>query len=148
MRPIQRIAVVGLGAVFLAATALVFYLNAGRRVHILVDGQQLTLAANDGTVGAALSQAGIQLDTADRVTPPESAPINPAVPIVVLRAPWLSLSVDGQTTLIHAGTSGANALAASLGIGVAPDDEWLADGRLVTEALSSTSLPHSLVLQR
>ena len=50
MRPIQRIAVVGLGMLFLAGTALVFYLNAGRRVHILVDGQQLTFATNGGTV--------------------------------------------------------------------------------------------------
>jgi uncharacterized protein YabE (DUF348 family) len=39
-------------------------------------------------------------------------------------------------------------LAASLGIRVAPDDEWLGDGQLVTDSLTSASLPHSLVLQR
>src|SRR6266852_3486720 len=112
MRPKQRLAVVGLGMLFLAATALVFYLNAGRRVHVLVDGQQLTIATNASTVGAVLSQAGIRLGAADRVAPPESAPVDPAVPIVVMRAALMSVSADGHTTLLYAPTGGPGAWAA------------------------------------
>ncbi len=148
MRPIQRIAVVGLGVLFLAATALVFYLNAGRRVHILVDGQQLTFATNGGTVGAALTQAGIRLDPADRVAPPASAPVDSSVPIVVTRAPLLSLAVDGHTRLQYAAANGPGALAASLGVSLGPGDQWLADGRPLTDATPLASPPRSLVLQR
>src|ERR1700682_4628058 len=46
MRPPQRSIAAGLGVLFLAGAGLVFYLNAGRRVQILVDGHQLTLATN------------------------------------------------------------------------------------------------------
>src|SRR5262245_28646036 len=148
MRPIQRIAVVGVGALFLATAALVFYLNAGRRVHILVDGQQLTFATNGGTVGAALGQAGIQLDPADQVAPPIGAPVDPVVPIVVVRAPLLSLAVDGHTTLLRTAAGGPNAFPGSLGVSLAEGDLWLGDGLPLTATLSPTNMPRSLVLQR
>ena len=148
MRPKQRLAVVGLGMLFLAAAALVFYLNAGRRVHILVDGQQLTIATNGSTVGAVLSQAGIRLGASDRVAPPESAPVDPAVPIVVIRAPLLSVAADGQTSLLYAPPGGPGAWAAGLGLRLGPGDQWLGDGVPLTSSQLSASPPRSLVLLR
>jgi len=148
MRPKQRIAVVGLGVLFLAAAALVFYLNAGRRVHILVDGQQLILATNASTVCAVLSQAGIHLDAADRVAPPVGEPVDPAVPIVVLRAPWLSVAADGRTSLLAAPAGGPEQWTSSLGIRLGPGDQWLGDGVPLTQTLLLANQPRSLLLQR
>jgi uncharacterized protein YabE (DUF348 family) len=148
MRPIQRILIVGLGVLFLAGAGLVFYLNAGRRVHIQIDGQQLTYASNAATVGGALSQAGISLDPADQVAPPLGAPVDPAVPIVVRRAPWLSLTADGHTTFRRANPRRAGGLAAALGLNLGPDDQLLGDGVPVDPASPPASLPRSVVVLR
>ena len=144
----QRNLVISLGALFLAGAGLVFYLNAGRRVQILVDGRQLTFATNGGTVGAALSQAGISLDPADRVAPPISAPVDPSVPIVITRAPLLSLSADGQTTLLRSANTGLGGLIASLGLTVGPDDQVWGDGVPLSASATWARSPRSLVVQR
>jgi uncharacterized protein YabE (DUF348 family) len=146
MRPIQRYIAAGLGVLFLAGAGLVFTLNAGRRVQILVDGHQFTFATNGGSVGAALAQAGVQLDPADRVAPPVGAPVDPAVPIVVQRAPLLSLAADGHTTLLRAPGGGLNAVLAALSL--TPDDEVLADGVAVSATAALSSSIRSLTLER
>jgi uncharacterized protein YabE (DUF348 family) len=148
MRPIQRTLVVGLGVLFLAAAGLVFYLNAGRRVQIRVDGRQLTFATNGGTVGNALNQAGISLDPADRVAPPLSAPVDPSIPIVVTRAPLLSLAADGHTRLLRAANAGAGGMIAGLGLSVGPDDQLLGDGVALSASAAPAKQPRSLVLER
>jgi len=148
MRPIHRNLVVGLGVLFLAGAGLVFTLNAGRRVQILVDGRQLTFATNGGTVGAALSQAGISLDPADRVSPPLSAAVDPSVPIVITRAPLLSLSADGQTTLLRTANAVPGGLIAGLGLTLGPDDQLLGDGVALSASTVLAKPPRSLALER
>ncbi len=128
MRPLQRYSVAGLVLLFAAGAALVFYLNAGTRIQIQIDGQNLAFATHASTVGAALAEAGINVEPLDRVTPPLAAPLDPAVPIVVARAPLLGLSVDGRTTLVKAAAGDVGQLPAGLGLSLGPGDRLLGDG--------------------
>ena len=148
MRPIQRFLLAGLGLLFLAGASLVFYLNAGRRVQILVDGKQLTIATNATTVGGALTQAGISLEAADQVAPPLAAPVDPAVPIVILRAPLLSVAADGHTSLVRVAANGPGGWWSNLGLGLGPGDQLLADGVPLSGLPQPGSRPRSLVVQR
>jgi uncharacterized protein YabE (DUF348 family) len=148
MRPIQRFLVAGLGLLFLAGAALVFYLNAGRRVQILVDGKQLTFATNASTVGAVLSQAGISLEPADRVAPPLTVPVDPTVPIVITRAPLLSVAADGRIMLRRISASGPGGWLSNLGLSLGPGDQLLGDGVPLAMPPPASSQPRSLLLQR
>jgi len=145
MRPLQRYSVAGLLVLFLAGAGLVFYLNAGRRVHIQVDGHNLAFATNASTVGGALAQAGISLDPADRVQPPAGAAVDPAVTIVVTRAPLLGLAVDGRTTIVRATASDVNSLLTRMGLTLGPNDHLLGDG---AEQSLAGHLPRSLAVRR
>lgn len=127
MRPLQRFSVAGLVLLFAAGATLVFYLNAGTRINIQVDGQNLTVATHARTVGAALTEAGVDVGPADRVTPPLGSAVDPAVPILVGRVPLLSLAADGQLTLVRAPATGVSSLPASLGLSLGPGDQLLGD---------------------
>jgi uncharacterized protein YabE (DUF348 family) len=143
MRPLQRFSVAGLILLFAAGAALVFYLNAGTRIQIQIDGHNLTVATHASTVGAALAEAGVGLSSADRVTPPLAAPVDPAVPIVVARAPLLSLAADGRTSLVTSTVTEVSQLPASLGLSLGPDDQVLGDGTPLAGAW-----PRSLEVRR
>ena len=149
MPHLKRLIAIGLGLLFLAGAVLAFYLNAGTRVNLQVDGQRLTIATHASTVGAALAEAGVKLDPADRVRPTLDSPLNPAATIIVERAPLVSVAANGTTYLVRALAASPTGILATLGLSLGPGDVLLADGLPLSDtAQASPALPHTLALER
>lgn len=72
-----------------------------RRVFVDINGTVYTLHTNSKTVGAALENADIYLDAADRVSPAFDAPIVADMTINITRARQLVLEIDNEIRRIY-----------------------------------------------
>jgi len=104
----------------------------GSVVTIEIDGQPHSVRSHATTVGDVLRQAGIDLYTADVLTPGLEAAVVAGQPIVIRRARPVMLSADGQTNQIRTQATTVGQLLSEAGVQTGPGDEiWfrmLADG--------------------
>lgn len=145
MTSLQRPLAIGFGLLFLVGLVTVYALTARQRVQIQVDGRVYAADVNAGTVAAALEQAGVWLDPADRVSPPLDTAPPAGTPIVVTRAPVVGVTANGQTVLVRAPDPAPLAILQALGLSLGPGDMLLADGG---EPPAAGVAPRLLTLQR
>ncbi len=146
MPPIQRYLAIGLGLFFLAGAFLVFYLNAGTPVQLLVDGRRTLRSTHAASVGAFLAEAGVQLNAEDRVQPAPDAALRPGTLVEIRRAPLVSLTANGQDYMLRAAGASPLDLLAGLGLMLGPGDVVLADG--AEWVPGEAAMPHNLTLNR
>ncbi len=145
MTSLQRPLAVGFGLLFLVGLLTVYVLTARQSIQIQVDGRQYAADVNAATVAAALEQAGVWLDPADRVSPALDAAPQADQPIVVTRAAIVGVSANGQTVLVPAPAPAPLALLQTLGLSLGPGDVLLADGGVGS---ADGTAPRLLTLRR
>ena len=87
-------------------------------ITILAGGEQQTVRTATQTVGAALTEAGIEVYGSDGVEPPLGAWLQPNMTIQVQRSFSLTISVDGRIIQIRSHRSNVLDVLAEAGIGL------------------------------
>jgi resuscitation-promoting factor RpfB len=91
-----RRALVGLGVSAVAGAGVLAFTAGGAVVEVLADGGRHEVDVSDGTVGDALTLAGVQLGPADLVTPAASTEVEDGLRVVVTRAITVDVVIDDQ----------------------------------------------------
>jgi hypothetical protein len=90
-----------------------------------VDGQRRLLPTHAGTVGAALRQAGLDLQPEDLVVPDLESPLQAGMLITVQRAQPVTLSVDGDERLVRTRAATVGEFLGEMGMQIGPADQIL-----------------------
>ncbi len=110
----------------------------GLEVVVEVDGYAETVRTARPTVGALLTDLGLALRPADRVTPDPTARLTPGMEVGVQRARPGLVEADGTTFTVYTHAQTVGGLLADAGLKLADQDEIWLDGERVTAA---TALP-------
>jgi uncharacterized protein YabE (DUF348 family) len=136
---LRRTIAYGLSAAVLATMigGSIAWARADKTVTITVDGQSRTTRTVAGTVGGALTDAGLSVDAHDVLAPGASAHIRDGSVIVLKRGRLLHLTVDGRQRSVWVTQSTVAAALADLGYSTADDVSVSRAKRL---AIGDTSL--------
>lgn len=119
----------------------------------VIDGERvIPLSTHQTTVGAALSEAGISLDSEDIVTPLVSAPLNRNDTIIIQRAKLVRVNIDGKEVhTVHTQSQSAADVVASLGVTITGHDLLQVNGQftdqLPARADDSSSHPEAFTAE-
>ena len=130
-------------AILLLATFVAtFFLT--RKTITIVDGlRETTLETHAATVQAALREAQVQLNQADRVSPDLQSYLADGLRIAIARARPVYLTADGEELPLRTQSSTVGELLAEAGIRLAPEDVVVARGERLSldTALSQVASP-------
>ncbi|MBI3244119.1 MAG: DUF348 domain-containing protein [Chloroflexi bacterium] len=115
-------------------------------------GSTVTFNTGAGTVGEAVSAAGIALQPEDILQPGADEPLGSGQTITLIRTQAVQIVDSGQTTTIHTHQKKLSAILLEAGRTLAPDDSVYVDGkRLAPDAdafNTAGAVPHTVVIQR
>jgi uncharacterized protein YabE (DUF348 family) len=127
----------------LAAATLILtlgYASLTRTVTIMADGNVATIATRSLTVGGVLKDAGLSLQSEDRVEPSYWVPVTDGLVINVQRAARVQLVADGKTYTAITAETDPEELLKHWGLKLNPGDRLLFAGQSLEE---SAQLPQS-----
>lgn len=125
---------------WLVATAILFGVaglavarvsRTGVPVTVVVDGYSEMLRSTRTDVGGLLLDLGLDLRSADALTPTSATPLRPGLVVTVTRARAALIDVDGGTQAIYSRAVTVGELVAAAGIRLAEADEIWQDGVLI-----------------
>ena len=115
------------------------YIITAATVNLTVDGKPYQAHTHQPTVAAFLSEAGVQLENADTITPDRSTPIRSGLTISVQRARPVVIDTDGQPQRYFTQFTSAAQILAEAGITPA--------AHAVMQPLPNTDAPTDLVIR-
>jgi uncharacterized protein YabE (DUF348 family) len=77
-------------------TALALVVRRAQTIDLTISGETQSITSSAPTLGEALSENGILLEAADRLTPAAETPLDGDLKVELRRAKTLSIQVDGQ----------------------------------------------------
>jgi uncharacterized protein YabE (DUF348 family) len=127
--------------VALVLTAMAYFLLGGlMRVNVYINDRETTLWTRQQTVGAALTEAGIQWNPEDIVRPSPDAPLPADGKISIRLATSIVLTADGNTMKRRTQSATVRQVLAENKIELKPQDQVFLDGRLVNADASLAPL--------
>ncbi len=147
--PLPRwlILILPVGFVLLALAGLTFT----QKTVMIHDGDQtLSLNTGAGTVGEAVSMAGIPLYPEDILQPGADTSLQSGQAITLTRALAVQIADDGQTYTVRTHQKKLMAILIEAGRTLAPGDAVYADGKRISPAAldSPSPVPHTVIIQR
>lgn len=131
-----------MSVVVVVLAAMAYFLLGGlARVSVNVNDRETTLWTRQQTVGAALTEAGIQWNPEDVVRPAPGAPLPADRKISIRLATPILLSADGNTLKTRTQSQTVRQVLAENKIDLKPQDQVFLDGRLVSSDASLTPPP-------
>lgn len=135
------------------ATAVVVvlagYASLFKTVTIVADGRVTTILSRALTVGAAVSEAGIDLAAEDTTIPHRLLPINDQLVIGVRRAARVQLTADGQSFFARGSDYSLERLLNEWGLSLGSEDRILLAGQVLDPGAELPAAPFlSLELRR
>lgn len=131
-----------MGVVVVVLTAMAYFLLGGlARLNVHLNDRETTLWTRQQTVGAALTEAGIQWNPEDIVRPQPDAPLPADGKISIRLATPVLLSADGNTIKRRTQSQTVRQVLAENKIELKPQDQVFLDGRLVGADASLTPQP-------
>lgn len=109
-----------------------FFLGGMIRLDVRINNRETTLWTRQQTVGAALTEAGIQWNPEDIVRPAPDAPLPSNGKISIRLATPIVLSADGNTLKRRTQSATVSQVLAENQIDLKPQDQVFLDGRLVS----------------
>lgn len=113
-------------------TMAYFFLSGMQRVRVYINDRETTLWTRQQTVGAALTEAGIQWNPEDLVRPAADAALPANGKVSIRLATPIVLSADGNTWKRRTQASTVRQVLAENAIELKAQDQVFLDGRLVT----------------
>lgn len=137
----------------LAAFGLMAAGYAGRLnpITLVVDGQPRPIRSNQTTVEGVLREAGLVVESWDRIQPALDATIGANATIQIHHARPVTLLVDGRTLSVHTHAQTPIDLLLEQNIALSPNDALLIDGDPATAGSAFTgtpTTPHTLSIRR
>ncbi len=117
-----------------AAGLLLLYLTGLKTVSVLVDGRPMEIHTHAQTVAAALRDAGLPLQPADRVSPAPEALVRSGARIRLDRAQLVLVQIDGEPRQVWSPERVPANILAAAGVRLLPGDGIWADGVRVVDA--------------
>ncbi len=105
--------------------------RAGAPVTVVVDGYSEVLRSTRADVAGLLLDLGLDLRSADALTPAPATPLRPGLVVTVTRARAALIDADGGTQAIYSRAGTVGELVAAAGIRLAEADEIWQEGALV-----------------
>jgi uncharacterized protein YabE (DUF348 family) len=142
----------------IVAALLSAYLATSTPVTLVIDGQQYRLRTQQDTVGALLTDFGLDdLNPEDRITPSDpSAPLEPRTLVQVWRARPVTIVADGHTATFHTHARSIAEALLEARVSVGPYDEIKMEGSLLpadrtaghAQTIATTPEPVRITIRR
>lgn len=107
-------------------------------IRIEIDATPYTLTTTHQTVAEMLTEQQIAIEAGDVLNPGLNTPLEDGITVQITRARTVSLTIDGQTSVIRTPFSTVSDILRYAGVDVNPADQITIDGRAVNPAELST----------